>query len=81
MSQERYENLNLKPPAEGFELYRHKDAERMTTQGWSELYWARMNEAGDYEIRSVAREGEAHSVTGGIFPKEGFEEHYEKTSL
>jgi hypothetical protein len=42
------------------------------------LYWARINEAGDYEIRSVTREGEAHSVTGGIFPKEGFEEHYEK---
>ena len=41
-------------------------------------YWARINEAGDYEIRSVTREGEAHSVTGGIFPKEGFEEHYEK---
>jgi hypothetical protein len=40
-----------------------------------------MNEAGDYEIRSVTREGEAHSVTGGIFPMEGFEEHYEKTSL
>jgi len=52
----------------------------MTAQGWSGLYWARMNEAGDYEIRSVTREGEAHSVTGGIFPKEGFEEHYEKTS-
>jgi hypothetical protein len=44
------------------------------------LYWARINEAGDYEIRAVTREGEAHSVTGGIFPKEGFEEHYEKTS-
>ena len=42
------------------------------------LYWARINEAGDYEVRSVTREGEAHSVTGGIFPKEGFEEHYEK---
>jgi hypothetical protein len=42
------------------------------------LYWARINEAGDYEIRSVTREGEAHSVTGGIFSKEGFEEHYEK---
>ena len=42
------------------------------------LYWARINEAGDYEIRSVTREGEAHSVTGGIFPKEGFEEHHEK---
>jgi hypothetical protein len=53
----------------------------MTTQGWSGLYWARMNEAGDYEIRSVTTEGEVHWVTGGIFPKEGFEEHYEKTSL
>ena len=42
------------------------------------LYWVRINEAGDYEVRSVTREGEAHSVTGGIFPKEGFEEHYEK---
>ena len=81
MSQESYEGLNLKPPKEDFELYRHNNAEQMMTQGWSGLYWARMNEAGDYEIRSVAREGEAHSVTGGIFPKEGFEEHYEKTSL
>jgi hypothetical protein len=40
-----------------------------------------MNEAGDYKIRSATREGAAHSVTGEIFPKEGFEEHYEKTSL
>ena len=80
MGKELYEELNLMLPAEGFELYRHKNAEQMTTQGWSGLYWARMNEAGDYEIRSVTREGEAHSVTGGIFPKEGFEEHYEKTS-
>ena len=78
MGKELYEGLNLMPPAEGFELYRHKNAEQMTTQGWSGLYWARMNEAGDYEIRSVTREGEAHSVTGGIFPKEGFEEHCEK---
>jgi hypothetical protein len=81
MGKELYEGLNLMLPAEGFELYRHKNAVQMTTQGWSGLYWARMNEAGDYEIRSVTREGEAHSVTGGIFPKEGFEEHYEKTSL
>jgi hypothetical protein len=28
----------------------------------------------------VTKEGEAYSVTGGIFPKEGFEEHYEKVS-
>jgi hypothetical protein len=81
MSQESYKDLNLKPPEEGFELYHHKNAEQMTTQVWSGLYWARKNEAGDYEIRAVAREGEAHSVTGGISPKEGFEEHYEKTSL
>ena len=80
MGKELYEGLNLMLSAEGFELYRHKNAEQMTTQGWSGLYWARMNEAGDYELRSVARESEAHSVTGGIFPKEGFEEHYEKTS-
>ena len=80
MGKELYEGLNLMPPAEGFELYSHKNAEKMTAQGWSGLYWARMNEAGDYEIRSVTREGEAHSVTGGIFPKEGFEEHYEKVS-
>jgi hypothetical protein len=80
MGKELDEGLNLTPPKEGFELYRHKNAQEMTTQGWSGLYWARMNEAGDYEIRVVTREGEAYSVTGGIFPKEGFEEHYEKVS-
>jgi hypothetical protein len=80
MEKDLDEGLNLTPPKEGFELYRHKNAKEMTTQGWSGLYGARMNEAGDYEIRVVTREGEAYSVTGGIFPKEGFEEHYEKTS-
>ena len=81
MGKELYGGVNLMPPAEGLELYCHKNAEQMSTQGWLALYWARMNEAGDYEIRCLAREGEAHSVTGGIFPKQGFEEHYEKTSL
>jgi hypothetical protein len=79
MGKEPYAGLNLMPPEEGFELYRHKNAEQMPTQGWSGLYWARRNEEGDYEIRSVTREGEGHSVTGGFFPKEGFEEHYERT--
>jgi hypothetical protein len=74
----RHEGLNLVPPAEGFELYRHKNAEERKTGGWSGLYWARRNEEGDYEIRAVTGEGEAYSVTGGVFPKEGFEEHYEK---
>ena len=80
MGKELDEALNLTPPEEGFELYRHKNAKEMTTQGWSGLYWARKNEAGDYEIRAVRREGEAYSVTDGIFPKEGFDEHYEKLS-
>lgn len=68
------------PPAEGFEVYRHKNAEQMTTQGWSGCTGRGSMKQEAYEIRSVTREGEAHSVTGGIFPKEGFEEHYEKTS-
>jgi hypothetical protein len=79
MGEERYEGLNLTPPAEGFELYR-KNAGEMTTRGWSGLYWAKKNNAGDYEIRTVTKEGEAYSYPGGVFPKEGFEEHYEKVS-
>jgi hypothetical protein len=73
-----HEDLNLRPPAEGFELYRHKDAGETRAGVWSSLYWARRNEAGDYEIRAVTGEGEAYSVSGGVFPREGFEEHYEK---
>jgi hypothetical protein len=57
---ERHEGLNLAPPAEGFELYRHKNADETRTGGWSGLYWARRDEEGDYEIRAVTREGEAH---------------------
>ena len=70
--------MNLTPPAEGFELYRHKEAGETRAGGWSGLYWARRNEAGDYEIRAVTGEGEAYSVPGGVFPREGFEEHYDK---
>jgi hypothetical protein len=80
MGKELDEGLNLMPPEEGFELYRHKNAAQMRTRGWSGLNWARKNAAGDYEIKALIREGEAYSVTGGIFPKEGFEEHYEKGS-
>ena len=42
------------------------------------LYWARINEAGDYEIRSVTREGEAHSVTGGIIEVVSYEGKYHR---
>ena len=72
------EGPDLTPPGEGFELYRHKDAEKIGTRGWHGYYWARRIEAGDYEIRSVPSSLGEHSVPGGIFPKESFEQHYEK---
>jgi hypothetical protein len=78
VGEEPDESLNLVAPEEGFELYRYKNAEEMTTRGWSGLYWARKNEAGDYEIRTVTKEGEEYSCPGGVFPKEGFERYYEK---
>jgi len=78
MSHQDYEDLNLRSPEKGFELYRHKSAEMMTTQGWSGLYWARKNEAGDYEIRSVTKEEEGYSYPAGTFSKEAFERLYEK---
>jgi hypothetical protein len=80
MGKELDEALNLTLPGESFKLYRRKNAGELRTRGWSGLYWARRNVAGDYEIRVVTWEGEAYSVTGGIFPKEGFEEHYGKGS-
>jgi hypothetical protein len=38
MGKELNEALNLTPLKEGFELYRHKDAQEMTTKGWSGVY-------------------------------------------
>jgi hypothetical protein len=66
-------------PAEGdFELYRYKNADRMKTKNWHGYYRARRTEEGDYEIRSVPSALGEHSAPGGIMPKEGFEEHYER---
>ena len=72
------EGLDLTPPGRGYELYRHKNADGMKTKGWHGYYWARQNGAGDYEIRSASASAGEHSVPGGIFPKRGFEKHYEK---
>ncbi len=69
---------NLIPPEEGYELYRHKSAETMKTRNWQGLYWARRNEKGDYQIRTVPSSEGERSAPGGVFPKEGFEEHYER---
>jgi hypothetical protein len=75
------EGSNHTPPEEGFELYRHKDAQTMRTKNWRGYYWARRTEQGDYEIRSVPSSLGEHSVPGGVMPKEGFEEHYERVAL
>lgn len=72
------EGLDLTPPGEGFELYRHKDAEKMRTRNWHGYYGARRTQQGDYEIRSVPASLGEHSAPGGVMPKEGFEEYYEK---
>ena len=74
------EGLNLRPPEECFELYRHKNAQSTRTRGWSGLYWARRNEGGDYEIRSVAREARHTRLRAASSRKGGFEEHYEKVN-
>ena len=72
------EGPDLTPPEGGYELYRRKNAARMKTKNWHGLYWARQNEKGDYELRSVPSSEGEHSAPGGVFPREGFEEHYEK---
>ena len=66
------------PPEEGFELYRHRNAEATSTRGWHGLYWARRDEKGDYEIRSVPTSLGEPSAAGGVMPGEGFERIYER---
>jgi hypothetical protein len=70
--------LERLPPEGGFKLYRHKNAEKMRTKNWHGYYWARRTGEGDYEIRSVPSTLGEHSVPGGVFTKESFEQHYEK---
>lgn len=72
------EGPNLTPPGEGYELYRHKNADTMKTRGWHGLYWARKREDGDYELRSVPTSLGEPSAPGGVMPAEGFERLYEK---
>ena len=74
------ERLDLTPPEEGYELYRHKNAGETQTKNWHGLYWARRNEEGDYEIRSVPTSLGEPSAPGGTLPRDGFEEHYVRVS-
>ena len=78
MADNAYEGLNLTPPGEGFELWCHRNSGRLGTVGWSGLYWARRDEEGGYEIRSILREGEAYSYPGGVFPAATFKRFYER---
>jgi hypothetical protein len=80
LSFDEEEGPDLTPPEVGFELYRHKDVETMRTKNWLGYYWARRTAQGDYEIRSVPSSLGEHSVPGGVMPKEGFEEHYERAA-
>jgi hypothetical protein len=68
-------------PEGGFELYRYKNADKMRTKNWHGYYWSRQTEQGDYEIRSVPSSLGEHSVPGGVMPKAGFEEHYQRVAL
>ena len=72
------DETSLIPPEEGYELYRHKNAGNMKTKNWHGFYWARRNEKGDYEVRTVPSSEGERSVPGGVFPRNGFEELYEK---
>lgn len=71
---------DLTPPEGGYELYRHKNAGDMRTKNWHGLYWARQNEEGDYEILSVPLSSGEYPAPGGVFPKRGFEEYYERVA-
>ena len=66
------------PPEEGYELYRHRNADVMRTRGWHGHYWARRTAAGEYEIRSVPTSLGEPSVAGGGVPSKAFEGLYEK---
>ncbi len=66
------------PPEGGYELYRHRNAQALGTEGWNGLYWARRTRSGDYEIRSVPTSLGEPSARGGIFPGESFERLYER---
>ena len=74
------EELHLTPPEGGYELYRHKNTESMRTRNWHGFYWARQNEEGDYEIRTVPVSSGEYSTAGGVWPKEGFERHYTRVA-
>jgi hypothetical protein len=80
MPGDREEGLNLIPLEGGYELYRHKNPESMKTRNWHGFYWARQNEEGDYEIRTVPASSGEYSAPGGVWPKEGFERHYARVA-
>ncbi len=45
---------------------------------WHGFYWARRRGSGDYEVWSIPEHPGGRPVPCGVFPKEGFERHYER---
>jgi hypothetical protein len=78
--EDREEGLDLTPPEGGYELYRHKNAESMQTRNWHGFYWARQNEEGDYEIRTVPVSSGEYSAPGGVWHRVGFERNYARVA-
>ena len=76
---DRIDPRQAEPPGEGFELYRHRNAQNLRTGGWHGYYWARpISAGGDYELRSVPSSLGEPSTPGGVAPKEPFERLYKK---
>jgi hypothetical protein len=75
------EGLDLTPPEGGYELYGHRNAGAVKTKNWHGLYWARRNEDGDYEIRTVPASSGEYSASGGVWSREGFEKHYSRVEF
>jgi hypothetical protein len=62
------------PARRRLRLYGHKNADSMQTRNWHGFYWARQNEEGDYEIRTVPVSSGEYSAPGGVWPIEGSRE-------
>jgi hypothetical protein len=75
---DRLDPLRADPPEEGFELYRHRNADQLQTRGWHGHFWARPGATGDYELRSVPTFLGEPSTPAGTAPREPFERLYRK---
>ncbi len=50
----------------------------MRTRGWHGHFWARLNQDGDYDLRSVPTSLGEPPARAGTAPREAFERLYER---